>query len=53
MIEILEAINVISIIKTLFTVWIFLKVMELIIVDLFECTTSEKSNLMSEEIATG
>lgn len=52
MFEVLESINIIVIIKTIFIVWFILKTIELFVSEILETEAANKRNLMSEEIST-
>ena len=50
MFEVLESINIVVIIKTIFIIWCILKTMELLVSEILEPEATSSRNPMSEEI---
>lgn len=50
MFEVLESINIVVIIKTIFVIWCILKTMELLVSEILETEAASPRNPMSEEI---
>ena len=52
MFEVLESINIVVIIKTIFIIWFILKTMEVLVSEILEPEATSPRNPMSEEIST-
>lgn len=52
MFEVLESINIVVIIKTIFIIWFILKTMEVLVSEILETEATSPRNPMSEEIST-
>ena len=52
MFEVLESINIVVSVKTIFIIWCILKTMELFVSEILEAEATSQRNPMSEEIST-